>query len=48
VVVVDADRPGSTIAMPRLGDAVTALAWRPGATDLVVGTADGTVTSFTC
>jgi WD40 repeat protein len=48
VVVVDARRPSEPAATMWTDDAVTALAWRPGGTDLAVGTADGQVTLLTC
>ncbi len=43
VLVVDARCPTSPSASIRLDAAVTALAWRPGGADLVIGTAAGEV-----
>jgi WD40 repeat protein len=48
VVVVDARRPSEPASTAWMDDAVTALAWRPGGTDLAVGTAGGRLTLLNC
>lgn len=48
VVVVDARRPSEPARTAWMDDAVTALAWRHGRTDLAVGAADGTLTLLSC
>jgi WD40 repeat protein len=48
VVVVAAERPAEPDRSAQMSDQVTALAWRPGGTDLAVGTADGGLTLLSC
>ncbi len=48
VVTVEARQPSEVASSAWVTGAVTALAWRPGGTDLAVGAADGHLTLLSC